>query len=195
MQVVPTRFRTLPGSLIEYNAGDYDLEINPNAYGGEASTTESLSKVPYYCHYTDFGSYQDIQYCFLYGYNGPFQLFGCHCCNPCSCFSCSSVGAHIYDLEHITVRLDSDGNLLKVYYGAHQARDGQWKTKNEISFHGTHPKVYIARGSHATYYRFGCYPRIFCAVNDYTFDNGPIWFPSMPIPIINDAVGIYGKVH
>lgn len=181
-------------SLTEYNRSDYDLQLGAFAWNG-------MENAPYYCHVAEFDNYIDLQYIFLYGFNGSFSICSCGSFSPficlkncgeslhlqCDCLDCTNVGSHIHDLEHITVRINKNGELLKVYFGAHQAKDGLWKDKNDVSFvNQTHVKVYIARGSHATYPKGGCWPRAFCTINDYTGD-GDIWFPDN-VPVINDAI-------
>ena len=61
---------------------------------------------------------------------------------------------HEADWEGITVVLDGE-TPFGVSYSAHQGR--RWSAWSEQSASGTHPVVYVARGSHANYPHSGGY--------------------------------------
>jgi len=76
-----------------------------------------------------------IEYWFLYLYNDFYDK-------------------HEADWEGVTVILET-GAPLGVSYSAHQGR--RWSTWSAQSTSGTHPIVYVARGSHANYPHAGSY--------------------------------------
>lgn len=166
-----------PNLLSDFSDPSYNLVIND----GVERENDSLFYIPYYCHYAEFDSYIDLQYVFLYTRNGPYDICG---------LQCVQIGEHPYDLEHVTIRLDkATKELKKVHFGAHQGKDGVWKDAKDVQlFDLTHVKVFIAKGSHATYPDSGCWCRIFCTANDCTSSDGLVWYPAIETPVINDAV-------
>lgn len=82
----------------------------------------------------------DIEYWYFFAYNDNIGTFN-----------------HEGDWEHITVRLDSNLAVFKVLYYAHG--DPDEKNANEVEWLdgkiGEHPLIWIADGSHASYYRDG----------------------------------------
>jgi len=87
-----------------------------------------------------------------------------------------SVGSanHEADWEHITVRTDDDGNFVSAWYAQHEG--GQRYTATALTFAGTHPRVWVADGSHASYPSVGAFdiPNV-PAFDDHTYDGGPVW--------------------
>jgi len=58
-------------------------------------------------------------------------------------------GVHNGDIEHTQVLVDSSLNFISITIGYHE-----WEsihTRNDIEWDGTHPIVYMAKGSHAMY--------------------------------------------
>ncbi len=126
-----------------------------------------------------------IQYWFFYPYNhlcvgAPFAPY---INNP----ACMSIGAHEGDWEHITIELS--GSLpSRVFMAAHED-EGRWYDTNEVKWSNdsgssigslsstrTHPIVYSAKGSHASYPRAKTYWRIEVTggtAPDRTSDTGP----------------------
>jgi hypothetical protein len=98
----------------------------------------------------------DIQYWFFYPYND----------------SVASVN-HEADWEHITVTADSAGNFYSAWYAQHGG--GKRYAASQLSFvNSTHPVVYSADGSHASYPTVGSFPTIL-GFSDYTYSGGPVW--------------------
>lgn len=97
----------------------------------------------------------DIQYWFFYPYND----------------SIASVN-HEADWEHITVSTDSAGNFHSAWYAQHSG--GVRYTASQLSWNGTHPIVYSADGSHASYPAVGDWPLIL-GMYDHTYTGGPAW--------------------
>ena len=97
--------------------------------------------------------YIDIQYWFLYAYNGPGTLYvkeasfphykslGDHDLAPC--------GEHEGDWEHITARVSFDGTTLKeVYFSQHDT--GQWISASDLG-NPDRPTFYASKFGHAAY--------------------------------------------
>lgn len=127
---------------------DYYLDI-PDGAAGHPVDGGDLDGAECYAHLrpTPPGAEPgfDIQYLFFYPYNGNISSFGNF--------------SHQGDWEHITVRVSEDGErALRIYYGAHNA-EGEWYgDEDDDGFdvdEGTHPVVYAALTSHASYPRPG----------------------------------------
>lgn len=99
----------------------------------------------------------DIQYWFFFPYNDSVGSFN-----------------HEADWEHITVRVDNAGNFLSAWYAQHEM--GTRYVADQLTFNGTHPRVWIADGSHASYPRRGTFdiPNV-PHFDDHTYDGGPVW--------------------
>lgn len=100
----------------------------------------------------------DIQYWFFYPYNDSVGSFN-----------------HEADWEHITVRVDHSGNFLTAWYAQHEG--GTRYTSNKLTFvDGTHPVVFVADGSHASFPSAGSFdiPGV-PAFDDHTYTGGPVW--------------------
>lgn len=100
----------------------------------------------------------DIQYWFFFAYNdsvGPFN--------------------HEADWEHITVRVDDDGNFLSAWYAQHEGGK-RYNASSLVFVNDTHPQVWVADGSHASYPSKGSFdiPGV-PSFDDHTYDGGPIW--------------------
>jgi hypothetical protein len=108
----------------------------------------------------------DIQYWFFYSYNGimghpPFTA------------------EHEGDWEHVTVRVADNGQPFKMYYSAHDG-EGSWYRLGPGSqvtlIDGSHPVVYSAYHSHASYPTAGRIVRHGAAIDlpdDRTAEGGP----------------------
>lgn len=83
-----------------------------------------------------------IQYWFLYVFNDYFDF---------------QLGAnrHESDWEQITIILNRELVPQRAVYAHHAT--AWWKPWNEIQRLGDHPKVYVARGSHASYFSSGTF--------------------------------------
>lgn len=81
---------------------------------------------------------------------------------------------HEGDWERISFQLDSNDVLQKAFYYGH--KDGMPLSLGSIEFEGTHPVVYSAKGSHASYPHVGDdYATEVPLLHDHT-DRGPKWF-------------------
>ncbi len=80
---------------------------------------------------------------------------------------------HEGDWEMVQVTLQG-GNPVHVAYSQHQ--HGQRLAWADVLADGTHPKVYVARGSHANYPR--PYQGQIGIAGDQVSDDGPVWSPT-----------------
>lgn len=140
-----------PGDLTELvrRNPDQNLQLNvgPEFWGGIRA--EDLDRVPLYATLkrvykpgsTDQIEAIEINYTFLFNYNGAYEIL------------CFEVGQHVADWEHVTMRLDPNGELRAVYYSTHRNFEGDWVAADKVPIRDGRPLVYIARFAH------GCYPR------------------------------------
>ena len=102
----------------------------------------------------------DIQYWFFYAYNDSVGSFN-----------------HEGDWEHITISVNKNLQFVEAIYAQHEYYSRY--NRNQLTFlRNTHPVVYVADGSHASYPRAGGFRirnPINAAVNDYTYNGGPVW--------------------
>lgn len=100
----------------------------------------------------------DLQYWFLYAYNGPgiaywkylkpwtghYEAIGDYTMEPC--------GQHEGDWEHITVRVDNrSGQLVAAYLSQHD--HGAWFPPAAVNLSGGRITFYPSRNGHAAYWR------------------------------------------
>jgi len=83
----------------------------------------------------------DVQYIFFYAYNGDM-------------LASAAESAHEADVEHVTVRVAKDGQILpRIYYAAHDG-EGRWYERG-VDGYSVNPEgrpiVYSAVNSHASY--------------------------------------------
>ncbi len=77
----------------------------------------------------------NLQYWFLYGYNGGPLWF-----------------EHDTDWEHVTVRLDRRSEPVGMFLARHgNSRSGAWRPWAKLRRVGAHPVILSARGTHASY--------------------------------------------
>lgn len=118
-----------------------------------------------------------IQYLFLYGFNAPYSIGGLF--SEKSTYFAGWRGAHQADLEHMTLEFDKNSRtLLRIYFSAHGRYDGMWLDweGRDIEREGTHPVIFISKGSHGVYPRAGVYRRALGFANDIT-NKGIRWEP------------------
>jgi hypothetical protein len=144
---------------------DFFLEIVEDG-NKEATRRGDLAAAVCYAHVHKSPSHHpmmyDVQYWFFYPYNGPTL----------------ALWAHEGDWEHLTVRVEPDGQTIhRILYDAHGG-DGGWYAEGPAgtgySLTNGRPIVYSAYHSHASYPSAGTQPRDW-APDDHTADGGPIW--------------------
>jgi len=134
-----------------------DTYVDTNGFKGNTALAQSQ---PLYVSIiqNDDGSIR-ISYMVLYAWNdkGPYlRIYG----KLASLGVDKSVtvgnyglGVHYSDVEHVSVYLKSDGSFDYAYYAYHSwgTDSGDKKYAKDLSWDGTHPIVYVALGSHASY--------------------------------------------
>jgi hypothetical protein len=141
----------------------------------------NLRHVPIYVTIDKFSDYTDIVYYYFFTYNAAYRI------NIPFTDKCVSIGGnHHYDCEHIRIRINNNNSgILGIFYSAHSPDQGSWIKPYNIEYmERTHPIVYIARGSHASYPQPGIYLRICCAANDIT-SRDIQWIPDSIIALDN----------
>jgi hypothetical protein len=98
----------------------------------------------------------DIQVWFFYAYNLGSMGFN-----------------HEADWEHVTISVSSDLEFVSAYYSAHQGGVRIDRASDLAWMDATHPIVYSARGTHASYTTAGAHRTP--AIVDWTYDGGPRW--------------------
>jgi hypothetical protein len=87
----------------------------------------------YFRVYRNFMGGYNIQYWFFYAYNDHIGSIN-----------------HEGDWEHINVALKADGSIDAVWFGQHNGEKLLWPY--QVTWHnGTHPQVWVADGSHASF--------------------------------------------
>lgn len=114
----------LNNTLGSYEAIAQDYKQNRMDYGDKI-----------YAHVTTEGQYTIVQYWFFYAYNP------------------GSLNQHQGDWEMIQIILDSTETPVSAVYSKHHSGEiAQWQDVEKLD--GTHPRVYVALGSHANYFRY-----------------------------------------
>lgn len=136
---------------------DFYLDI-PSDHDAERTKRGNLAGARCYSHVVLIGSYRkttavQIQYWFFYPYNG--DVYGIY-------------GAHEGDWETISVEIDpASSEVRRVYFAQHAG--GTWYKPDELKWVDSHPVVYSAQASHASYPTAGIHWQ------DHTADGGPKW--------------------
>lgn len=125
-------------SIGQYTAENYFLN---NTLGTFESIVQDYkqSRVDFgdkiYAHVTTEGQHIVVQYWFFYAYNP------------------GSINQHQGDWEMIQIILDSTETPVSAVYSKHHSGEiAQWQDVEKLD--GTHPRVYVALGSHANYFRY-----------------------------------------
>jgi len=128
------------------------------------------SIVPVYAHVSPavnnaHTGYISVQYWFFYAFNGPIDGW---------------FGQHEGDWEHISLIIDNSTlEVQEAYFAAH-SHESLWMNKSEVTFiDKTHPVVYSALHSHASYPSPGVKHRKVAAglASDYCKGGGAVWHP------------------
>lgn len=116
----------------------------------------------------------DIQYWFFYPFNGSIARFP-PLYQP----------QHEGDWEHVTVRVTPDFLAIdSVFFASHKDNQG-WRPAADVIFDGTHPRVYSALHSHASYARAGTHARRNLP-DDHTTEDGPVWEAWQRVVIVGE---------
>jgi hypothetical protein len=145
--------------------GEVILSYGEEVFRGQ----QPLTDVPCYVISREKNNKIYITYIFLYPYNGSYDIAGL-----------VGLGEHPADLEHITVECSKDGNIERVFFGAHGTKDGRWVKKDEVEFENGHIVAYVAYSGHGLYNKSGEVFRFGGFAND-KLERGIKWSPSTSI--------------
>eukprot|EP00904_Undaria_pinnatifida_P003239 jgi/Undpi1/12916/HiC_scaffold_7.g02582.m1 len=114
--------------------------------------------------------------------DGGLQICGFDC-------TCCTVGGHPYDLEVVIVELDQTGTLSGLLFAPHGSEEHFWVRDPEDleaalggeGGDGARPKVFVSRGTHASYPVSGTVYRIFGFANDVCNDPVESEIPFVPL--------------
>jgi len=145
---------------------DFFLEIDGTDSMQDEARRGTLASAVTYAHIrrAPGGSPKfDIQYWFFYGFNGSIAAFP-----P------GYKPQHEGDWEHITVRVAPDLQQIdSIFFAAHKDNQG-WRAAQDVSYDGSHPRVYAALHSHGSYPTAGTQARSVLP-DDHTTADGPVW--------------------
>ncbi len=124
-------------SIAQYTTGDYFLN---NTMGSSEEIAQDYKRRreslgdKIYAHVTSEAGYIVVQYWFFYAFNP------------------GTLNQHQGDWEMIQIVLDSTETPQYAVYSQHHAGErAVWKDVEKVD--GTHPRVYVALGSHASYFK------------------------------------------
>lgn len=148
-QATPENLPTGIENKFKYHLELHDSSVKP----GDLSTANA------YVHAKKVkDKYLDLQFWFLYAYNGPGTarvrslLFGrtLHVGNS----SLAPLGDHQGDWEHITIRIDTTTSQIeKVYFSQHAS--GRWVDRSKLEWEGDRLVIYSSLNGHASYSKQG----------------------------------------
>lgn len=145
-----------------YRGSNYFFEIDRcTRYGSDPkkfTNAQGNLTTPVYVTWSKSNNKIYIVYVFIYGFNGAYPV------------SMPVKGDHDFDLEHITLELNENKQLERIFFAAHTSQEGSWLPADHesITYEGTHPVVYVARTGHGSYPESGTYVRIYGFGNDIT---------------------------
>jgi hypothetical protein len=161
----------------------------------------NFSTATMYAHVRDasaaagLGEVIDIQYWFFYPNNGATT-------GPLSPHV-NLVGAHEGDWEHVTVRVKNwrvaeEAEIVGVFYAAHTSSEGTWVIRrSDTPTHGayvlvksTHPLVFSAWHTHASYECSGTQTRYLGFANDHCSSGLP-WSPAGAVELASVDLDVY----
>lgn len=144
-----------------FTNGDQILSFGNELYNGQIPVRD----VPCYVLIKRKNDKLYITYIYLYAFNGEYNILGIE-----------KAGSHPADLEHITVELNSKGELLRVMYSAHGSKDGRWVPANEVPMEDNRIVAYVAVNGHGFYHKEGTAFRLYGVANDI-MEAGKKWDP------------------
>jgi hypothetical protein len=145
-----------------YSLGNYDYQGD---YYGPANVLSDRTGDPLdmnnevtskcYAKVIEHDGFIDISYALFYQWNG-FQVFRASILDlfstPTRNFEWRDFARHEGDWEHVTVRLSPDMETVIGVIGAGHGDSKYYSVQaGEVTFDGTHPRMFAALNSHATY--------------------------------------------
>lgn len=155
-----------------YSGNKYFFEIDQCTRAGanpaNFSDQQGNLTTPVYVTWSRHNDKIYIVYVFIYGFNGAYPV------------SMPVKGDHDFDVEHITLELNENKELERIFFAAHTSREGSWlpAEHESIEYEGTHPIVYVAQTGHGSYPEGGTYVRIYGFGNDITCKTKK-WIPQL----------------
>jgi hypothetical protein len=143
--------------------GDVVLSFDSDVYKGQTP----LSDVPVYAFSRETEDKIYITYMILLPYNGSYDIAGL-----------AELGEHPGDLEYMTIECSKDGNLKRVYFGAHGYKDGRWVDGSLVELENDHIVCYMAFSGHGLYHKPGQVFRFGGFANDVV-NRGIRWTPNV----------------
>ena len=169
----------------KYSGGDFFFEIGKCTEFGsnpkQFSDSQGNLTTPVYVNWSKQNDKIYIVYVFAYGFNGAYPVYAPGIDVPILKGDIArEQGAHEFDLEHITLELNKNKELERIFFAAHTRAEGVWlpAKHNDISYEGTHPVVHVATNGHGSYPRAGTHVRIYGFGNDITC-KGKKWIPQL----------------
>lgn len=148
-----------PEEIGEYKDADYYLDnVKGTIYDDRIIEDYKNSKLNYtvYCHVFSKNNLYFVQYWFFYAFNKGY------------------LNTHEGDWEMVQIVLNENKEPIEVMYSQHiSGQRASWKL---VEKEGEHIKVYVARGSHANYFRY--YQGKIGLANDIVGKNGKILYPN-----------------
>lgn len=161
--------KPLSGNILKNATWKSYIDIPLNIIHGE----KDLSSVSIYGIVNEYMNYIDLTYITFYPYNGSYNIL-----------KIQKVGDHFGDLEHLTIRITKDSNkeplqrIIKVFFGAHQIKDGRWVYPEELEYENGRIVAYSALNGHGLYNKNGMAFRYYGLANDY-LEKGHRWDPKV----------------
>lgn len=139
------------------------MNFNEYIYKGEIPITN----VPIYAIKRTINNLIYITYIVLFTYNGDYKIL-----------NIKSAGSHPGDIEHITLEIDQNEKLKRIFYAAHGNLDGRIVNESEIEYENGKIVAYCALNGHGFYPHSGYAFRIGGLANDY-LAKGLKWEPKV----------------
>lgn len=143
--------------------GEIILSIDPYIKYGE----HPIKNVPIYAIYRTKNDKIYLTYIILLAHNGDYNILGL-----------ANVGSHPGDLEHITLELNKDKQLLNIFYSAHGLEDGRIVKAKDVPMENGKIVAYAALNGHGLYPSEGFAFRFGGIANDY-LEKGIRWEPNV----------------
>jgi len=169
----------------DFKQGSYFFEIGKCTEFGsnpkQFSDKNGNLTTPIYASWNESGDKIYIVYTFAYAFNGAYPVYapGIHV-PVLKGDLMREQGAHEFDLEHITLELNKNKELERIYLAAHTREEGLWLPAHhkDLEYEGTHPIIHAATNGHGSYPREGTYVRIYGFGNDITCKSEK-WVPQI----------------
>lgn len=141
------------------------LKAKESIRGGVRSLDPS--QIPIYYFDRTYGDLNYRTFILFYPYNGDYNLI------------LARLGQHWGDIERFTIEYTQNGDITRIYFGAHGDKDGRWVNDSDLQREDGHIVLYVAKNVHGFYPRSGIYFRFLGFANDVTGRGGKIFIPQL----------------